>query len=239
VIILRSILFNIAFYANLVLFLVVGFPFMFAPRIWAIRALQAWARVSQFLLRIICNIHVELKHKERIPKGPLLVAAKHQSLFETFALLPLFDDPAMVIKRELSWIPLFGWFALKFKMIAVNRSARTQALKDMIRQAKVARDHGRQIIIFPEGTRSNPGAEPDYKSGAAGLYMALDLPCVPIALNSGLYWPRRQFIRNPGTITIEILPPIKPHLKRADFMARLESSIETATRALERKENSR
>lgn len=229
----RSIFFNITFYTNLLLFLIVGFPFMFAPRIWAIRALQVWARVSQFLLCAICNIRIEIKHKERLTAGPLLVAAKHQSLFETFALLPLFDDPAMVIKRELSWIPLFGWFALKFKMIAVNRSARAQALRDMIRQAKTARDNGRQIIIFPEGTRKNPGEKPDYKPGVAALYGALGLPCVPIALNSGLYWPRRQFIRNPGIITIEILEPIKPGLKRADFMRELENRIETATNVLE------
>lgn len=229
---IRSVIFNFAFYLNLILFLILGSPFYFTPRRWSIRALQVWAKVSLFLLKLICNIHLEIKHKERIPIGAVLIASKHQSLFETFALLTLFDDPAIVLKRELTWIPLFGWFALKFKMITVNRSAQASAVRSLIAQSKAARDQARQIIIFPEGTRSVPNSPPDYKPGVAALYRALDLPCFPIALNSGQCWPRRQFMRYPGTITIEILPPIQPGLKRADFMHKIQTSIETATAEL-------
>lgn len=229
---LRSVLFNVVFYLNLIVFLVLGFPFFFTPRLWSMRALQCWARVSLFLLRLFCNIRVEIRNQSGLPSGPVLIACKHQSLFETFALLPLFNDPAMVLKRELTWIPLFGWFAVKFAMISVDRSAGAKALRGMTKQAKAARALGREIIIFPEGTRKSPGSAPDYKPGVVALYRALDLPCIPIALNSGHFWPRRTFVRYPGTIVIEVLKPIEPGLPRAQFMRELEGNIEKATNKL-------
>lgn len=230
---LRSFIFNTLFYANLIAFMCAGAVFYITPRRWSIRALQCWAHVSVWLLCAICGIRLEVRGRETIPTGPLLVTAKHQSLFETFALLPLFDDPAMVLKRELTWIPLFGWFALKFKMIKIDRSAGPRALRGMIREAENARDLSRQIVIFPEGTRRMPGAAPGYKPGAVALYGALDIPCLPVALNSGMFWPRRSHIRGPGTIVIEVLEPIAPGLERAAFSAELESRIETATAKLE------
>lgn len=229
---LRSLVFNIVFYVNLVLFLVLGSWFYLTPRKWSVRALQAWAATSLWWLRVIAGTRYEIRGTEHVPHGAALVASKHQSVWETFALLPMVDDPAMVLKRELVWIPLFGWFIPKFRMIVVERAAGASALKRMIADAKAAAAMGRQIVIFPEGTRRAPGAPPDYKPGAAALYLSLGIPCVPVALNSGLYWPRRKFLRYPGTVIVEFLPAIPAGLSRREFAARLEEAIETATARL-------
>ena len=139
------------------------------------------------------------------------------------------DDPAIVLKRELTYIPVFGWFALKFEMIAVDRGAAASALRNMVKSAKKALAQGRQIMIFPEGTRKAPGAEPDYKPGAVALYLSLKIPAVPFGLNSGLYWPRRKFMRYPGTIIIEFGPPIPAGLKRKEFSPLAQEAIEGIT----------
>jgi 1-acyl-sn-glycerol-3-phosphate acyltransferase len=229
---LRSLIFNVLFYVTLALFLVLGSWLFVCPRIWAIRGLQAWARASIWLLRVVVGLRMEVRGAEHLPQGAALVAGKHQSAWETFALLPLLNDPCMVLKRELTFIPLFGWFALKFRMIAVERSAGTAALKTMIARGKREIAEGRQIVIMPEGTRKGPDDAPDYKPGAAALYGALAVPCVPFGLNAGLYWPRRKFLRWPGSIIIEFLPAIPAGLPRKDFQARLETAIENSTRAL-------
>ncbi|WP_119390486.1 lysophospholipid acyltransferase family protein [Taklimakanibacter lacteus] len=229
---LRSFIYNIVFYVNLVLFLVIGSPFYVTPRKWSIRALQAWATTSLWWLKVICGTTYEVRGRENIPEGAVLVASKHQSTWDTFALLPLFDDPAMVLKRELVFIPLFGWFIPKFRMIPVERSSGAAALKAMVARAKEAAQMGRQIVIFPEGTRRPPDAPPDYKPGAVALYLKLGLPCLPIALNSGVFWPRRKFLRYPGKIVVEILPAIEAGLKRQEFSQRLETAIEMATERL-------
>ena len=228
----RSALFNIVFYVNLILFLVLGSGFYFTPRILSIRALQAWARTSLFWLRVIAGVRYEVRGRDHIPSGACLVAGKHQSFWETFAILPLLDDPAMVLKKELTYIPFFGWFIYKFRMIPVERSAGSQALRALIDAAERAVALGRQVVIMPEGTRRAPDDPPDYKPGAAALYGKLNVPCIPFALNSGLFWPRRQFIRRPGTIVISFLEPIPPGLNRKVFHSRLETSIETETRRL-------
>ena len=228
----RSIVFNVAFYVNLVLFLVLGAGFYFTPRKWSIEALKTWASASVWLLRVITGIRMEVRGREHVPRGAVLIAGKHQSMWETFALLPLFDDPAMVVKRELVFIPLFGWFIPKFKMIPVERGSGASALKRMIAAAEEAIRMGRQVIIFPEGTRRAPGDPPAYKPGAAALYIKLGVSCVPVALNSGLFWPRRKFERFPGTIVVEFLPPLPPGLPRKEFSERLIASIEGATARL-------
>ncbi len=232
VLLIRSFGFNIAFYLVLAIFLIGGLPVFLFPHKWAIGTLRLWAKTSLLLMRLVAGISIEVRGREHIVPGTLLVASKHQSLWETFALLTLFDDPAIVLKKELTFIPLFGWFALKFKMVTVDRNARSSALKRLLQQAKRARDKHRQIIIFPEGTRKAPDAQADYKSGVAALYKSLDISCLPIALNSGLYWPRRSFWRHPGTIIIEILPPIAAGKTRGAFMAELETTIEDATARL-------
>ena len=231
-IVLRSIIFNLIFYLNLVLFLVLGSWLLLCPRIWAIRALQVWAKSSLWWLEVICNIKIEIRGRENILNGPCLVAGKHQSLWETFAVLPLFDDPCMVLKRELTLIPFFGWFCLKFKMIAVERSAGSAALRKLVARGKEEIARGRSIIIMPEGTRRGVDDPPDYKPGAAALYSALNVPCVPFGLNSGLFWPRRKFLRFPGTIVLEFMPAIAAGLPRKEFQKQLEAAIEASSARL-------
>ena len=225
----RSIVFGILFYVTTVLFLILGSPLLLAPRKWALEALKAHARTELWLLKHIVGLNFEVRGLERLPDTPMLVASKHQSAWETFALIPVFRDPALLMKRELFWIPLHGWFSNKFQMIPVDRDKGPTALRTMLRHAKSRVEAGREIIIFPEGTRRPPGAPPAYKTGIVLLYNSLGVPCVPVALNSVLFWPRRTWYRKPGTIIVEILDPIPPGLPKAEFMTRLQTAIETAS----------
>jgi 1-acyl-sn-glycerol-3-phosphate acyltransferase len=162
----------------------------------------------------------------------LLIASKHQSLWETFALVPLFADPTFILKRELMWLPFFGWYAWKAQMIPVDRGARSQALAAISARGRIELARNRQIVIFPEGTRRPPGAAPSYKFGVAHLYAESGIACLPIALNSGLFWPRRSIRRYPGTIVAEFLDPIAPGLDKQVFLEHLQRVIETATARL-------
>jgi 1-acyl-sn-glycerol-3-phosphate acyltransferase len=193
---------------------------------------KSWGRTNLWLLRVVAGIKVDFQGLEKIPPGALIVASKHQSFWETFALLPLFEDPTFILKRELMWIPVFGWFAWKGQMIPVDRGAGGAGLAAMTQRARVELERGRQIIIFPEGTRRAPGAEPGYKFGVAHLYGESGVPCLPIALNSGLFWPRRSFRRFPGTVRVRILDPIPPGLDKQSFAAKLREEIETASAVL-------
>jgi 1-acyl-sn-glycerol-3-phosphate acyltransferase len=228
----RSIIFNILFYLNVVAQLTAALPALLMPRAVIMAVGKFWARSNLWLLRVICNTTVEIGGLDKIPPGPLIVASKHQSLWETFALVPLFSDPAYIMKRELMWLPLFGWHAWKAGMIAVDRAKGSQALTDMNAAAARELARNRQVIIFPEGTRRAPGAEPRYKYGVVHLYLETGVPCLPIALNSGLFWPRRSFLRYPGTIRVELLDPIPPGLSKAAFFELLQREIETATARL-------
>jgi len=240
VLIIRSVLFNVLFYLNMVVLMCLALPTLVLPRWGILGVVRFWARSNNWLLRIICGITVELRGLERIPPGPLLIAAKHQSLWETFALVPLFADPAFILKRELMWVPLWGWLARKARMIPVDRGARSQALAAIAASAKIELARNRQIVIFPEGTRRPPGAAPSYKYGVVHLYAESGVPCLPIALNSGLFWPRRSIRRYPGTIVVEFLDPIAPGLDKQVFFERLQQTIETATaRLLEEGERQR
>ena len=228
----RSLVFNVLFYVTTTLFVVIGSPLLFAPRSWSMAALKLHARFELFLLRAIVGTKIAVRGRENIPEGPCLVASKHQSAWETFALIPIFRDPALLMKRELFWIPFHGWFSHKFEMIPVDRDKGPTALRRMLHEARKRIDDGREIIIFPEGTRRPAGAPPDYKTGIALLYDALGVQCVPVALNSGLFWPRRRLLRRPGTIIVEILDPIPPGLCKAEFLRRLETAIEGASNRL-------
>jgi 1-acyl-sn-glycerol-3-phosphate acyltransferase len=197
-----------------------------------IEVAKAWGRFNRALTRMVAGIDYEICGAEKIPRGPVIVAAKHQSAWETFALLSLFDNPTFIIKRELQWIPIFGWFTIKGRMVPVQRGAGSQALTNMIERARIELSRGRQLVIFPEGTRRAPGAEPRYKYGVAQLYAAEGVPCIPIALNSGLFWPRRSLRRNPGTVLVEVLDPILPGLDKDVFLERLKNEIEAATARL-------
>jgi 1-acyl-sn-glycerol-3-phosphate acyltransferase len=226
-VIFRSVVFNLLFYVNLIAYLIVAMPTLLLPRRYMVRWAQLWALTNLWLLRVICGIKADFRGLEKIPRTGCIVASKHQSVWETFALLPLIEDPTFILKRELMWIPLFGWCLWKADMIPVNRGARGPALAAMTERAKLQVQRGRQIVIFPEGTRRPPGAEPMYKFGVAHLYAETGVPCVPVALNSGLFWPRRSFRRFPGTVVVQICDPIAPGLDKAIFMTRLQDEIES------------
>ncbi len=225
----NSIVFAVAFYVVTGVMLVGLIWLLLCPRKLAIAALKLHGRICIWLLRVICGTKLEVRGRENLPKGPCLVIAKHQSTWDTFALLTLFDDPAIVLKDELRLIPVYGWFCIKFEHILVKRERAAVALKHMVANAKARVADGRQVLIFPEGTRQAPGAAPDYKPGYVALYDALDVPCVPVALNSGLFWPRRSFLRYPGTIVVEFLPALPPGLSRGQVRKTVESQIEAAS----------
>jgi 1-acyl-sn-glycerol-3-phosphate acyltransferase len=229
---LRSIVFNALFYVNTVVWLFAALPTFFMPYRAILEVAKAWGRVNLVLLRAIAGIGYEIRGLDKLPKGPLIVAAKHQSAWEVFALLPLFRSPTFIMKRELQWVPIFGWYTIKGRMVPVDRGAGAQALNRMAERARVELARDRQLIIFPEGTRRPVGAEPRYKYGVAHLYTAEGVPCVPIALNSGLFWPRRSLRMRPGTVLVEILDPIAPGLEQDEFFERLQQEIESATARL-------
>jgi len=229
---LRSLLFSLAFYVATALFLVLGSWLLLAPRSWAMAGLKAHAITILWLLKWIAGTKLEVRGKENLPVEGCLVVAKHQSAWDTFALVPLFRDPAIVLKDELKWIPFYGWFCVKFQHILVKRDRAAVALKRMVADAKLRVGKNREVLIFPEGTRQAIGAPPQYKPGYVALYEGLDVVCVPVALNSGLFWPRRSFRRLPGTIIVEFLEPIPPGLARKEFKARLEGDIEAASARL-------
>jgi len=231
-IVIRSALFNTLFYLVTVVLLMIALVTMIFARYSIILLAKLWGRTNLALLRIICGIDVEWIGREKIPRGPLIVASKHQSVWETFGLMTLFDDPTFIVKRELMWIPFFGWCMWRAGMIPVDRGARSQALAAMTESARFELGRGRQIVIFPKGTRRAPGAEPAYKFGVAQLYAETQTACLPIALNSGVVWGRRAFLRYPVTVRVEILDPILPGLPRTEFFERLKREIETSTARL-------
>ena len=231
-ILVRSLLFAVAFYLTTALFLMLGSPLLLGPRRWAMKALKLHGLTCVWLLRVIAGVRMEVRGRDKLPAGACLVAAKHQSAWDTFALIPLFRDPAIVLKAELAQIPLYGWFCRKFEHIIVSRERAAVALKTMLADSRARAAEGREIVIFPEGTRSPPGAPPGYKPGIVAMYEGLGLPCVPVAVNSGLFWPRRSLMRYPGTIVVEFLEPLPPGLDRRQFRGELERRIETASNRL-------
>ena len=225
---LRSIAFNIAFYLLLSAMLVLGLPLLATSEQTIKRYGRLWSRLSLSLLAGICRIRVEYRHRDRVPVGGFILAAKHQSFLDILILLPLAPHFTFVMKRELSWIPLFGQFVLRAGMIAIDRSKGRSILAVLTQRVKQAVQSGQQLIIFPEGTRRPPGAEPAYKSGVAHLYAATGRPCVPVSMNAGLFWPRRSFMRYPGTLVVQVLEPVAPGREKVEFLDLLQTRIETA-----------
>ena len=231
-VVLRSLIYTAVFYITTALFLLIGSWLLFAPRRWAMKGLEVHGATCVALLHLICGTKLEVRGHERLPAHGCLVIAKHQSAWDTFGLIPLFRDPAIVLKDELKWIPFYGWFCIKFAHILVKREKASTALKSLIREAKNRLARDREVLIFPEGTRTAPGTPPDYKPGYIALYEALNTTTVPLALNSGLFWPRRSLWRYPGTIVVEFLEPVPPGLPRTEFRRRIESAIEEASARL-------
>lgn len=227
---LRAILFNIAFAIATLALGVIGLPLLLAPSSAIYGIGRLWARVCMFCLKRIVGLDWEVRGAP--PPGAALVAAKHQSAWETLALTLLLERPAFVMKRSLLWAPPFGPYLAKAGMVAIDRSGGSKTIRGMTTAAAAAIEEGRAVVIFPEGTRRAVGAPPAYHPGVAALYRGLDTPVAPVALNSGLFWPRNAFMKRPGRIVIEFLDPIEPGLDRRAFMARLEDEIETATRRL-------
>ena len=232
---LRAIAANIAFYGNVIVWMIVCIPALLGPRRWSLGAIRGWALTTMWLLRLTAGIRWEVRGLENLPRqsdgtmAGCIIAAKHQSAWETFGLFPYLDDPTYILKQELMRIPLFGWYCARAGMIAVERSKSAQALRAMTKAARDVVQDGRQLIIFPEGTRQAVDAPPDYKSGVVHLYKQLGVPMVPTALNSGLFWPRRKGKRYPGTLVVSILPPIPPGEDTKAVRVELERLIEAET----------
>lgn len=192
-------------------------------------AVTIWQKILAWVEKTVLGIDYRVVGAQYVPEGACIIAAKHQSAWETCLLSVLFFNPAIVLKKELTLVPLWGWYARGLGLIPIDRKGRAKAIMIMMRAARAARDAGRKIVIFPQGTRVKPGVRKPYKSGVAGLYQELDIPVVPMALNSGLFWPKDRFVKKPGTVTIAFLPPIPPGLPRSVFMKRLEKELEEAS----------
>jgi 1-acyl-sn-glycerol-3-phosphate acyltransferase len=229
---LRSLIFVVWLYLSMALFAVVLSPALLLQHRHAMGVCKAWARFVLFGLRWIVGLRVEFRGLEHRPNGPALIASKHQSMLDVIVPFVVLDDPCLVMKKELAVLPFFGWFALKTRMIVVDREAAAKALKTMVREGRERLADGRPIFIFPEGTRAEPGRSPDYKPGVAALYRDLARPCTPVATNAGLFWPAHGFRRRPGVAVYEFLPPIEADLRRGPFMEELEHRIEAASDAL-------
>lgn len=226
---LRSALFNALFFGLTAAFCASGLLLLPFPRRFLRRYVQGWARAMLWLLRVVCGIGLRVTGRENLPEGPVVIAAKHQSAYDTIVWLALLPEPVYVLKRELLRIPAWGWLARHYGAVAVDRKGGAAALKRMVRQASAALAAGDQVVIFPEGTRTAPGTRVPYLPGVVALAAATNAPVVPAATDSGLLWGRRAFAKQPGLITVAILPPLQPGLPRAQLMRALTESIETET----------
>jgi 1-acyl-sn-glycerol-3-phosphate acyltransferase len=215
----RSTLFALLFYAGSAVAVLAAIPIAVLGRRPLVALVHAWARWHRWCARWILGIRARVEG--RPPTGPVLVAAKHQSMFETIELVLLLDEPAVVLKRQLAEIPGWGWAARRYGVIPVDREAGAPALRRMLVAAKEAAAAGRPILIFPEGTRVAPGEQPQLQPGFAGLYSALGMPVAPVALDSGRLWPRRSFVKRPGIITFRFEEQVKPGLKRGEVEERV------------------
>lgn len=229
---LRSTIFNFAFFTLTAVLLIGGLPILFGGRHSVFRLARLWSRMSLRLLDRICGLRVVFVGVENIPASGFILAAKHQSALETLALVQHVDDFSFILKRELTLIPLFGWYLKRAEMIAIDRASGRAALDQAITRTRAVLAEGRSVIIFPEGTRTKPGAQPKYKAGVAQLYSATGATCVPVALNTGVFWPRRSFRKYPGRVVIEFLAPIGPGLERMEFQRLLQDRIENESNAL-------
>lgn len=229
---IRSLIFAFWFYVTMAVYGLFFMPFVLMNDRYVWVGMRTWSHAILFGLRWICGVHVKFEGLEHLPpQGPALLASKHQATLDTLLPAHFVKEPVFVVKRELQDAPVFGFY-MKRGMIPVDREAHAKALKDMLRAARAAIAKGRQIVIYPEGTRQELDAPPDYKPGVAAMYRDLGLPVTPIALNTGLCWPPNGMTRKPGVVTIKVLPPIPAGLSREDFMSRLEAAIETESQAL-------
>lgn len=229
---LRALAFTVLFYGWTTIAGLVSIPLLPAPPRVLTAYSRFWIRVSLAILRATVGLRHEVRGLENLPDGPAIFALKHQSAWDTLAVNLVVRDGAIVLKRELTWIPLFGWCLLRSRQLPVDRGGGAAALRALVGRARERLAEGRPVVIYPEGTRTAPGERRTFHPGVAALYGALDVPVVPVALNSGLFWPRRSAALMPGTITVSILPPIPPGLNRRAFVSRLQDAIEAESAAL-------
>lgn len=225
----RSVLFVILLYGSMVVLGVVFLPAMLLPRTISMVGIRLWARIARWGMRYLIGATTEIRGLEHIASEPVLLAPKHQSMFDTLLPFLFLKDPCFVLKKELMFYPFFGQFAAKTGMIAIDRSGSMKTLKAMTVRARAAVAEGRSLVIFPEGTRLPPGQREELKPGIAFLYKELGIPCVPVALNTGYCWPAKGVRRHPGHMVLELLPPIEPGLNRKTFMTELQTRLDTGT----------
>lgn len=229
---IRSILFNTWFLGISILSIFLLLLTIPLPRAVLNKGLKMWMSLVMGGLKVLVGLSYEVRGRENIPTGPALYSSKHQSAWDTGIFFLLLEDPSFVLKKELLAIPFYGWLLKKDKMIAINRDGGSLALRQLVRESQEIIKDGRQLVIFPEGTRSLPGTKLPYHPGVAAIYKKNRVPVTPVALNSGLFWGRRSFAKKPGKIVIEFLPPVAPGLERKVFIAELESRIENASNLL-------
>jgi len=229
--ILRSSIFMLWFALVSAVLAILFLPVLLLPRRATVWMATRWCALTIWGLKVFAGLGYEVRGTP--PHHDVIVASKHMSMWDTMALFLLVRDPAMILKRELTRIPFYGWYLMSAGMISIDRGAGAGALRKMAAAARAALAAGRPILIFPEGTRKKPGAPPDYKPGVAGLYGQLDAACVPVALNSGLFWTGPMgFLKKRGRVIVEFLPAIPPGMPRREFLATLERRIEDATAKL-------
>lgn len=231
---LRAFVFNLVSLLWTILVGTLALPLLLMPRPVSMHFGRLWAQSVLALLRAIVGLDHEIRGLERLPQGGFVVAMKHQSAWDALIVQVVLGDPAVVVKRELLFLPYYGWYMARAGAIVINRKAGAGALRRMVAAARRVAASGRPIVIFPQGTRARPGTALPYQPGVAALYQALRLPLVPAAVNSGLFWGRRSFVKRPGRIVLEFLDPIPPGRPGREIMAELEERIETATARLER-----
>ena len=228
-IIIRSIIFNLILVSTILGTGILALPLLAGPRSWVCCIRDGWIKVVIYCLGVVVGLHYRVEGAENLPDGHFMIASKHQSAWETLALHLIFQDPAIVLKRELLMLPILGWFIAKVGMVPIDRGGGSGALKTMLATARKWSNAGRPVIIFPQGTRVPVGEDAKYHSGVYAIYKALGVPLIPVALNSGMFWPRQAFVKFPGVIKVKLLKSIQPGLGRSDFMKALEHSIEGAS----------
>jgi 1-acyl-sn-glycerol-3-phosphate acyltransferase len=226
---LRSILFSIFFYLGTIVAVFLALPAAWMGRRPLVAVTHGWARWHRLCARYLLGIRSVVEGQ--LPAGPVLVAAKHQSMYETIEMLLVLNEPAVVMKRELTDLPGWGLTARRYGVIPVDREGGAAALRRMLKAAREASAAGRSIVIFPEGTRVPSGEQPPLQPGFAGLYAALKLPVVPLALDSGRLWPRRAFVKRPGLVTLRFGDPLPPGLPRGAIEERVHGAINALERA--------
>lgn len=230
--IIRSTLFNIYFFVASALCAIGGCIWLLGSRKSSFKAAILWEQVVHWGTKYIVGLDYRIEGYENLPRGACILASKHQSAWETCSFCGIFPTVVFIAKKELSYIPFIGFHFMKQKVILVNRRLGAKAKSDMIRQAKERVQEQDRIIIFPEGSRTAVGSSPKLKTGIFYMQQELGIPVVPVALNSGVYWPRRQFLKYPGVITVRILPPLPQGLSRETFMQQLEEAIHQTSKDL-------